>query len=624
MPDNMLSPVKAKNKKIEERESVVVRFAGDSGDGIQLTGMQFANESALAGSDVATMPNYPAEIRAPSGSLQGVSAFQIHIGAYDVQTTGDRPDVLVAFNPAALKVNLPGVKQGGVLIVNEDAFTDKNLEKAGYPQNPLRDESLAESYRLFPVPISTLTKQALKDSGLKANEIERCKNFLALGVMLWMFNRPATATLHWIETKFAKNPQMAAANRKALEAGIAYAEATEIFSSTFLIKPAALKPGTYRNLDGTAATVYGLLAASQLSGLKLFLGAYPITPASDILHELSRHKRLGVVTFQAEDEIAAIGAALGASYAGALGVTSTSGPGMSLKSEFLGLAVMTELPLVVINVQRAGPSTGMPTKTEQADLLQALFGRHGEAPLCVLAASSPSDCFPMAYEACRIAVKYMTPVILLTDGYIINGAEPWRIPEIESLRPFEFSFARSNNNSEGDFLPYARDPATLARPWAVPGTPSLMHRIGGLEKEDGRGGVTNEPLNHHIMCQLRAEKIEKITAEIPPVEIDGKPSGELLVLGWGSTEGAISEAVRNLRQEGKDVSRIHLRHLNPLPSDLGSILARFARVLIPEGNLGQLAMWIRAKYLVDARGYNRITGQPLGVPEIEEAIRKLL
>lgn len=604
----------------QDIQSIVVRIAGDSGDGIQLTGMQFANEAALGGHDVVTLPNYPAEIRAPAGSLEGVSAYQIHIGAQDIFTSGDRPDVLVAFNPAALKVNLSAVKSGGVLILNEDAFTDKNLAKAGYENNPLTDDDLLSSFRVHRVPISKIAKEALQKSGLSPAEIERCKNFVALGILLLMFNRQPEATLRWIDEKFGKKPAIKEANCAALKAGMAYAEASEICSTSYTLGKAPLPPGHYRNIDGTSATVYGLIAAAQKSGLQLFLGAYPITPATDILQELSRHKRLGVVTFQAEDEIAAVGAAIGASFAGSLGVTSSSGPGISLKSEALGLAVMAELPLVVINVQRAGPSTGMPTKTEQADLLQALYGRHGEAPLCVLAASSPGNCFEMAYEACRIAVKYMTPVILLTDGYITNGAEPWRIPDPAGLAPFNVRLASENNNPGGEFLPYTRDEKTLARPWAVPGTAGTSHRIGGLEKWDIKGGVTIDPENHQRMCELRAAKIEKIAADIPPTKVDGDPSGRLLVLGWGSTFGAIREALRGIRRKKMTVSHVHLNHINPLPSDLGGIIKNFERVLIPEGNLGQLSLLIRSRYLVDARGLNRITGQPLSIAEIEQAI----
>ncbi len=614
----------AGSKAREELDHVVIRFAGDSGDGIQLTGMQFTNESALAGNDIATLPNFPAEIRAPAGTLPGVSGFQIHFGSQEILTPGEIPDVLVALNPAALKANLRDLKPGGILVLNEDAFNEKNLAKVGYQSNPAHDEVLAEKYRLFVVPITKLTRDCLAEAELSSREIERCKNFFALGVMLWMFNRPTEATHHWIESKFAKEPELIDANKRALEAGMTYAEATEIFDISYIVKPAKLAPGMYRNINGTSSMAYGFVAAAQKSGLPLFWGAYPITPASELLHELSRHKRLGVTTFQAEDEIAAICSAIGASYTGALGVTCSSGPGIALKTEAIALAVMTELPLVIVNVQRGGPSTGLPTKTEQADLLQALYGRAGEAPLCVIAASSPNSAFQAAYDACRIALKYMTPVMLLSDGYINTTSEPWQIPDPSKLQDFEFEFAKTNNNPGGAFWPYLRDEKTLARPWAIPGTPELTHRIGGLEKENKTGNICYEADNHQLMTNLRAEKIKRIEAEIPPTVIDGPASGELLLVGWGGTEGTIQETVRNLRRDGHTVSRIHLKFLNPLPPDLGAVLGGFSKVLVPEINDGQLRSVLRDRYLVDAKGFNRMLGQPLKVSELTESVLNLL
>ena len=551
-------------------ESVVVRFAGDSGDGIQVTGGRFTNESALAGNDIATLPDFPAEIRAPAGTLAGVSGFQIHFGSIDIYTPGDRPDVLVAMNPAALKANIDQLKPGGILILNQDSFTDKNLQKVGYSDNPCDDEKLSENYKVLVVPVTKLTRDALADSSLTQREIDRCKNFFTLGIMLWMYNRPTESTIAWMKSKFAKRPELVEANTKVLQAGLTYAEATEIFSQhCYEIKPAKLKPGTYRNIGGTTATSYGLLSAAQKSGVPMFFAAYPITPASELLHEMSKHKRLGVTTFQAEDEIAAVCAAIGSSFAGALGVTSSSGPGIALKSEAMALAVVTELPLVILDIQRAGPSTGMPTKTEQADLFQALYGRAGESPMCVLSASSPASAFLMAYEACRIALKYMTPVMLLSDGYIANCSEPWQIPEPTSLKPFELTKITENNNPDGAFLPYKRNETTLARPWAAPGTAGLSHRIGGLEKQDQTGNVNYEPDNHQLMTDLRAEKIARIAAEIPPTEIHGEPQGDLLIVGWGGTEGTLTKAVMEAQNAGLSVSRIHLQHLNPLPPDLG-------------------------------------------------------
>ena len=609
----------------EELKSVIIRFAGDSGDGIQLTGSQFTNESALAGNDISTLPDFPAEIRAPAGTVAGVSGYQIHFGSFEIHTPGDTPDVLVAMNPAALKKNLPELRSGGTLIVNEDAFTKKNLSRVGYTDDPCKDSAIAERYRVIPVPISKLTKEALANTNLSSREVERCKNFFTLGMMLWMFSRPTDATLELIEKKFQKRPELVEANTLALKAGLTFAEATELIGSSYVVKPAPLSPGTYRNIRGVTALAYGFVAASQKSSLPLFFGAYPITPASELLHELAKHKRLGITTFQAEDEIAAICGAIGASYAGSLGVTSSSGPGIALKGEALSLAATVELPLVIVNLQRGGPSTGLPTKTEQSDLLQALYGRHGESPVCVLAASSPASSFELAYEACRIAVNYMTPVILLSDGYIANSAEPWKIPDPESLPPFEVTLAGDHNNNGGNFLPYLRNEKTLARPWAVPGTPGLMHRVGGLEKEDRTGNVSYDADNHHYMTEIRAEKIAGIQEEIPPLAIDGDPEGELLVVGWGGTEGTLTQAIKSAREEGLSrVSRIHLHHLNPLPRDLGDILRRFKRVLVPEINTGQLRSVLRDKYLVEPIGLNLVRGQPIPVATVIDEIRSIL
>jgi 2-oxoglutarate ferredoxin oxidoreductase subunit alpha len=602
-------------------ESAVIRFAGDSGDGIQLTGTQFTNESALAGNDVSTFPDFPAEIRAPAGTVAGVSGYQINFGSFEIFTPGDTPDVLVAMNPAALKKNLADIKPGGTLILNEDSFTAKNLSKCGYETNPCEDESLKEKYRVYPVPITKLTKEAVAETGISSREAERCKNFFTLGIMLWMYNRPTDATLSFIEKKFAKLPEIAKANTLSLQAGITYAEATEMFEASYVVKAATLPPGTYKNIRGVTALGYGLVAASQKSDIPLFLGAYPITPASDLLHELARHKHLGVTTFQAEDEIAAVCAAIGASYAGKLAITSSSGPGIALKGEALGLAVITELPLVVINLQRGGPSTGLPTKTEQSDLMQALYGRSGEAPMCVLATSTPSSCFDIAFEACRIAIKYMTPVMLLTDGYTANCSEPWRIPEAETLKTFSANYATTTNNPEGKFLPYKRDASTLARPWALPGTPKLMHRIGGLEKEDETGNVSYDPENHQLMTDIREAKIQKIINEIPPTEIDGPDTGDVLVVGWGGTAGTLTQATKQAREEaGVSVSRIHIHYINPLPSDLADIFSRFKRILIAEINSGQLRQVIAAKYPVDPIGLNIVRGRPIPVSTVVEKI----
>ncbi|HEY8491983.1 MAG TPA: 2-oxoacid:acceptor oxidoreductase subunit alpha [Dehalococcoidia bacterium] len=608
-----------KQARVEELDQVTIRFAGDSGDGMQLAGTQYTRTSAIIGNDIATLPDFPAEIRAPAGSLPGVSSFQIRFSHYDIFTPGDRPDVLVAMNPAALKTNLGDLAPGGLLIVNEDEFTSVNLKKAGYASNPLEDGSL-QGYQVFRVPITRLNAEALKDSGLTAQQIDRSKNFFALGLMYWLYDRPLEPTLRWIDERFAKNPQVAEANKATLRAGYHFGETAELFSVHYRVPPASLPPGKYRNITGNEATALGFLTASRLTGRPLFYGSYPITPASDILHELSRYKNFGVRTFQAEDEIAAVTAAIGAAYGGALGLTGTSGPGFALKSEAIGLAVMTELPLVIIDVQRAGPSTGMPTKTEQADLLQAMFGRNGEAPVAIVAPATPGDCFHMAIEAFRIALKYMTPVVFLSDAYLANGSEPWLIPSLDDLPPIQVTFATDPET----FQPYQRDPETLSRPWAIPGTPGLEHRIGGLEKSDVYGEVSYTPENHDKMVRYRAEKIQRIVQDIPDVEVFGDPEGDLLVLGWGSTYGPIRTAVMQARRRGASVSHAHLRYLNPFPRNLGDVLAGFKRVLIPELNLGQLRLLVRARYLVDAEGLNKTPGQPFRIADIDAKIQELL
>ncbi|MEZ5331624.1 MAG: 2-oxoacid:acceptor oxidoreductase subunit alpha [Thermoanaerobaculia bacterium] len=603
----------------ERVEDVVIRFAGDSGDGMQLTGNQLTSTSALVGNDLATLPDFPAEIRAPAGTLPGVSAFQVRIADYDIHTPGDAPDVLVAMNPAALKKSLGDLKPNGILIVNTDEFEPRNLKKAGYEQSPLEDGSL-EGYRLYQVDITTLTRRTLEDSPLDHKSRDRCKNFFALGMVYWLFSRPLDTTVAWLEKKFSKHPEVADANIQVMKAGFNYCDITQAFQTQYEVMPAHLAPGTYRNVMGNSALAIGLVAASRRSGLPLFLGSYPITPASDILHELSRYKNFGVTTFQAEDEIAAVCAAIGASFGGSLGATTTSGPGLALKSEAVNLAVMVELPLVVCNIQRGGPSTGLPTKTEQADLLQAMFGRNGESPVPLVAASSPADCFDAALEASRIAIEYMVPVILLSDGYIANGSEPWRLPEIEDLPDLRTEF---RTDPEG-FLPYSRDEKTLARPWAIPGTPGLEHRIGGLEKEDGSGNVSYDPANHERMIKLRAEKVHRIADSIPELEVHGPSEGKLLVLGWGSTLGAIQGAVNLARKQGLEVSRAHLRHLNPFPRNLGDVLGRFEQVLVPEMNLGQLALLLRAHYLRDVISYPKVQGKPFFRSEILAKIQEIL
>jgi len=615
----MATTTAAPPRKREVLESAVIRFAGDSGDGMQITGNQFTNTTALFGNDLATFPDYPAEIRAPAGTLPGVSGFQIHFGARDIFTPGDAVDALVAMNPAALSTNVADLKPNGILVVNVDNFRETDLKKAQMTTNPLEDHSL-DGYRLFPVELTKLTRAALKDTGLDAKSMDRCKNFFALGMCYWLFNRPLDATQRWLGEKFAAKPQLAEANILALKAGYAFCEATEAFQVTYEVPPARLSPGVYRNLSGNTALAIGFVAAARKAGLTLFQGSYPITPASDILHELSMYKEFGVVTFQAEDEIAAVTAAIGSSYAGCLAITTTSGPGMALKGEAIGLATMIELPLVVIDIQRGGPSTGLPTKTEQADLFQALFGRNSEAPVPVLAASTPGDCFWVALEASRIALKYMVPVIVLSDGYLANGAEPWRIPDLKELPDIPVRF---RTDPEG-FRPYEREPGTLSRPWAVPGTPGLEHRVGGLEKQDGTGNVSYDPLNHETMVRMRAAKVEAVGADIPDVVPAGDPDGDLLIVGWGSTYGAITAALAGQREEGRRIGHVHLRHLNPLPSNLGDVLGRYRRVLVPELNMGQLLWLLRARYLVDAVGYPKVQGKPFKQSEIAAKIEEIL
>jgi 2-oxoglutarate/2-oxoacid ferredoxin oxidoreductase subunit alpha len=609
-------------KQVRQLDRVVIRFAGDSGDGMQLTGDRFTSETAQLGNDISTLPNFPAEIRAPAGTLPGVSSFQVHFADYDILTPGDAPNVLVAMNPAALKANLADLPGGADIIVNTDEFTKRNLAKVGYPANPLEDGSLA-GYVLHPVALTSMTVRALESHEISKKDAERAKNMFALGLLSWMYSRPYQSTIAFLERKFAARPELVAANIAAFKAGWNFGETTEDFAVRYEVKPAKMEPGTYRNITGNGALALGLVAAGVRSGLPVFLGAYPITPASDILHELSKHKRFGVTTMQAEDEIAAAGAALGASYGGALGVTSTSGPGVALKGETISLAVALELPLVVVDVQRAGPSTGMPTKTEQADLNMALFGRHGEAPVAVVAPRSPADCFYAAIEAARIALTYRTPVILLSDGYVANGSEPWLLPSVDELPDMRVPFASAPNGPNGEFLPYLRDQQTLARPWAIPGTPGLEHRIGGLEKADKTGDISYDPANHDFMVRTRAARIEAI--KVPDVEVDD-PDGtaRILVLGWGSTYGPIGAACRALRQRGVSVAQAHLRHLNPMPGNLGDVLGRYDRVVIPEMNLGQLAQVIRARYLVDAIAYNQVRGLPFTAAELETMLEEVV
>ncbi len=606
-------------KPRERRESVVIRFAGDSGDGMQLTGMQFTTESALAGNDLGTLPDFPAEIRAPAGTLAGVSGFQLNFSSREVYTPGDNPDVLVVMNPAALKVNIGDLKPGGLLLVDRDGFDAANLKKAGYAENPLEDGSL-EKFQVYVVDMTGITLKVVEDLKLSNKVASRCKNFFALGLCSWLYNRPTEPTLKWIQDKFKRTPELVEANSRVLKAGFHYGETTEMFAVQYEVSPARIAPGTYRNVTGNTALALGLVAAASKAGLPLFLGSYPITPASDILHELAQYKQFGVTTFQAEDEIAGVCSALGASFGGVIGVTTSSGPGIALKQEAINLAVMVELPLVICDVQRGGPSTGLPTKTEQADLFQALFGRNSDSPLPVLAAATPGDCFAMAYEAVRIAIKYMTPVILLSDGYLANGAEPWLIPRYEELPPIPVHF---RTDPEG-FSPYLRDAGTLARPWVRPGTAGLEHRIGGIEKEDVTGNISYAPANHERMTRLRAQKVATVAQEIPRSTIRGEAGGDLLMVGWGSTYGSITAAVDALVARGERVGHVHLRYLNPLPPDLGEIMRRFRQVLVPEMNMGQLRTILRATYLVDAMGLNKIQGQPFKVSEIVHKAEQLL
>lgn len=631
----------SQTKQVKQLDRVIIRFAGDSGDGMQLTGDRFTQESAVFGNDLVTLPNFPAEIRAPQGTIPGVSSFQIHFADHDILTAGDRPDVLVAMNPAALRANLGDLPRGATIIVDTHDFTKRNLDKAGYTSNPLDklgevDDILA-GFQVQPVDLTGITVEAVKEFGLSRKDAARAKNMFALGLLSWMYGRPTEPTIAFLEKKFAKVPAILGANIAAFKAGWNYGETTETFVVQYEIKPARMHAGTYRNITGNLALSYGLVAAGVRSELPVFLGSYPITPASDILHELSKHKAFGVTTLQAEDEIAGIGAAIGASFAGQLAITTTSGPGIALKSEAIGLAVMTELPLVVVNVQRGGPSTGLPTKTEQADLLQAMYGRNGEAPVPIVAPQSPGDCFAAAVEAARIAITYRTPVFLLSDGYLANGSEPWAIPSIDELPKIEANFATEPNHTSTDakgeqvkeFWPYSRDRATLARPWAIPGTAGLEHRIGGLEKagtlETGHGNISYDPANHDKMVRIRQEKIQRIADSLPPLEVDD-PSGEakVLVIGWGSTYGPIGAACRRVRRAGYNVAQVHLRHLNPFPKDLGEILEGYDKVLVPEMNLGQLSKMLRAEYLVDAQGYNHVYGLPLKAAELAEAIGVLV
>jgi 2-oxoglutarate ferredoxin oxidoreductase subunit alpha len=621
------------DKQVKQLDRVIIRFAGDSGDGMQLTGDRFTQETAVFGNDLVTLPNFPAEIRAPQGTLPGVSSFQVHFADHDILTAGDAPDVLVAMNPAALRANIGDLAKGAAIIVDTHDFTARNLTKAGYDHNPLDGDDLA-AYAVHPVDLTGMTIEAVKEFGLSRKDAGRAKNMFALGLLSWMYGRPTETTISFLGKRFAKVPAIRDANITAFRAGWNFGETTEAFAVRYEVKPSQMAPGTYRNITGNLALAYGLIAGGVQSGLPVFLGSYPITPASDILHELSKHKAFEVTTFQAEDEIAGVGAAIGASFAGHLGVTTTSGPGVALKSEAIGLAVMTELPLVVIDVQRGGPSTGLPTKTEQADLLQAMFGRNGEAPVPIVAPQSPGDCFDAAVEAVRIAITYRTPVMLLSDGYLANGSEPWRIPELSELPAIDPSFATEKNKvvegaagkeDTSEFWPYLRDADTLARPWAVPGTAGLEHRIGGLEKGDGHGNISYDPANHDLMVRTRQAKVDRIAASLPPLEVDD-PTGtaKVLVLGWGSTYGPIGAGVRRVRKAGYQVAQVHLRHLNPFPADLGEVLRRYDKVLVPEMNLGQLSMLLRAKYLVDVVGYNEVRGLPLKAAVLADVIGGLV
>jgi len=608
----------AVTKTVIPLHQVTIRFAGDSGDGMQLTGDRFTMDTASLGNDISTLPNFPAEIRAPQGTLPGVSSFQLHFADHHIQTPGDAPDVLVAMNPAALKANIKELQRGAMIIVDSDEFTTRNLSKVGYETNPLEDGSL-DSFKLHPVALTSITVAALAELNVARKDAERSKNMFALGLLTWMYHRPTEATEKFLAAKFGKKPEVLAANMAAFKAGWNYGETTEDFAVSYEIAPAKMPPGTYRNMSGNVAMAYGLIAGSKRSNLKLFLGSYPITPASDILHELSKHKKFGVITFQAEDEIAAVGSALGASYGGALGVTTTSGPGLALKTEMIGLAVMLELPLIIIDVQRGGPSTGLPTKTEQADLLQAMFGRNGESPAVVIAPSTATDCFAIALDAVRIATTYRVPVFILSDGYIANGTEPWKIPNVDDLPDLRVEFAKTQEN----FAPYERDPITLARPWAIPGTKGMEHRIGGVEKADKTGEISYDPTNHDLMVRLRAAKVAGIT--VPDLEVDD-PSNDakVLVLGWGSTFGPIAAAIEALRENGQKVAQAHLRYINPFPKNLGEVLAKYDRVLVPEMNTGQLAMLLKSEFLKDITGYNKVRGLPFSTSELMEAIMVVL
>ena len=610
-------------KTFKTIDDAVIRFAGDSGDGMQLTGGRFTETTAVVGNDLSTLPDFPAEIRAPAGSLAGVSAFQIHFSSKDIHTPGDSPDVLVAMNPAALKVHQAEIVPGGTIILNTDAFSKKNLNFAGYESNPIEDGTLDDYFTLIPIEMNKLVTAACEGLNMSRKFVGRTKNFFALGVLYYMYDRPLDATEKWLEKKFAGKDVIIEANKRAMNAGYNYADTTELFTTRFKVEKAVLPKGTYRNINGNYATSLGLLAASEKSGLKLFYGGYPITPASDILHTLAAWKHFGVQTFQAEDEIAGITSIIGAAFTGNLSVTATSGPGIALKGEAMGLAVMTELPMVIINVQRGGPSTGLPTKTEQADLNQALYGRNGEAPIPIIAASTPGDCFYAAYEAARIAVKYMTPVVLLSDGYLANGSEPWKIPNVKDLEPIDVKFAK-NTKKESDFFPYERDEKTLSRPWAIPGTPGLEHRVGGLEKAENTGHVSYDPDNHHRMVELRQEKVNRIQNDISKTEVFGDKNGDVLIISWGGTYGSCRSAVETLHEEGKSVAHAHLRWISPLPKDLGEIIIKFKNVLVPEINMGQLIKLIRSEYLVDAKGLNQVTGRPISVTRIIENVNQLI
>jgi len=611
-------------KTLKKIDDVVIRFAGDSGDGMQLTGGRFTDTTAIVGNDLSTLPDFPAEIRAPAGSLAGVSAFQIHFSSKDIHTPGDKVNVLVAMNPAALKVHREELEPGGMLICNTAAFSKKNLTYAGFETNPLEDGSLDDYFNVYAIDMSKIVSEACADMKLTPKTVERTKNLFALGLLFWIYDRPLDPTKDWLEKKFAKRPELVEANVRAMNAGHNYGDTTEIFTTRYKVDKADLPPGVYRNIVGNYALSLGLVAASERSNLPLFYGGYPITPASDILHHLSALKHHNIKTFQAEDEIAGMTSIVGAAFTGSLAVTASSGPGIALKGEALGLAVISELPMVIVNVQRGGPSTGLPTKTEQADLFQAIYGRNGEAPLPVIASATPGDCFYVAYEACRIAIKYMTPVILLTDGYLANGSEPWSIPNVDDLEPIEVKFADTSAKVDGQFMPYMRDKDTLARPWAVPGTEGLEHRIGGLEKEDVTGNVSYDPENHHHMTITRQKKIDNIVNDIPPTEIFGESSGDLLILSWGGTKGACRSAAEDLQANGESISHVHLRWVNPLPKDLGEILIRFKNILIPEINMGQLIRLVRSEYLLDAQGLNLMRGKPIGKSRIIEKVNEIL